>query len=442
MLTLLRKAHVFAPDDLGVQDVLIARDRIAAIGNDLPGLPSTLEHREVDLSGHMLIPGLIDAHVHVTGGGGEAGPETRVPPIQLTHLSEAGVTSCVGVLGTDGTTRTVRDLVATTMGLRALGLSAWCYTGSYQIPPPTLTGSVRDDIVYVDPIIGIGELALSDHRSSQPTLDEFLRVASDAYVAGMIANKAGVVHCHMGSGERGFKLLHEALDIAEIPPRVYHPTHINRERWLFEEAKSLAERGVTCDVTAFPDDGETMLAAEAIMRWRKEGGAMERLTVSSDGAGCLPNFDEGAASCPWMLGDHRRSLTRSRPSSRRASHSMRSSLSSRATWRVCSPCHEKGGSVLTRTPTSLCSALMARFATCGRWASSWSNTVSHDNLATLKRVSHTSVTYACAESTGARSITRTPWRLLCHPLPSIKIPNVVGLSRSAAPKIRSMTHVF
>ena len=293
MLTLLRKAHVFAPDDLGVQDVLIARDRIAAIGNDLPGLPSTLEHREVDLSGHMLIPGLIDAHVHVTGGGGEAGPETRVPPIQLTHLSEAGVTSCVGVLGTDGTTRTVRDLVATTMGLRALGLSAWCYTGSYQIPPPTLTGSVRDDIVYVDPIIGIGELALSDHRSSQPTLDEFLRVASDAYVAGMIANKAGVVHCHMGSGERGFKLLHEALDIAEIPPRVYHPTHINRERWLFEEAKSLAERGVTCDVTAFPDDGETMLAAEAIMRWRKEGGAMERLTVSSDGAGCLPNFDEG-----------------------------------------------------------------------------------------------------------------------------------------------------
>ena len=183
------------------------------------------------------------AQPHASGGGGEAGPETRVPRIHLSHLTEAGVTSCVGVLGTDGTTRTIRDLVATTLGLRAEGLNAWCYTGSYQVPPPTLTGSVRDDIVFVDPIIGVGELALSDHRSSQPTLEEFLRIASDAYVAGMIANKAGLVHCHMGSGERGFSLIHEALDTAEIPPRVYHPTHINRERWLFAEAPKLAKRG-------------------------------------------------------------------------------------------------------------------------------------------------------------------------------------------------------
>ena len=293
MLTLLRGARLYAPDDLGVQDVLLARDQVAAIGPELPNLPPGLPQVEVDLSGHLLIPGFVDAHVHVSGGGGEAGPETRVPPIALTHLTEAGVTSCVGVLGTDGTTRTIRDLVATTMGLRALGLSAWCYTGSYQLPPPTLTGAVRDDIVFVDPIIGVGELALSDHRSSQPTLDEFLRVASDAYVAGMIANKAGVVHCHMGSGGRGFELIHQALDTAEIPARVYHPTHINRERWLFEEALALSKRGVTCDLTAFPDDGETMLAAEGIMRWRKEGGSIERLTCSSDGAGCLPCFDEG-----------------------------------------------------------------------------------------------------------------------------------------------------
>jgi len=291
MLTMLRKAHVYAPEDLGVVDLLIADGRIAAIDSELPSLPKALSAQEFDLSGHLLIPGLIDAHVHVTGGGGEAGPETRVPPIALTHLTLAGVTSCVGVLGTDGTTRTVRDLVATTLGLRALGLSAWCYTGSYQIPPPTLTGSVRDDIVFIDPIIGLGELALSDHRSSQPTLDDLLRVASDAYVAGMIANKAGVVHCHMGSGERGFELLHKALDTAEIPPRVYHPTHINRERWLFDAAPKLARRGVCVDVTAFPDDGETMMAAEAIARWRKEGHSMERLTVSSDGAGCLPTFN-------------------------------------------------------------------------------------------------------------------------------------------------------
>jgi beta-aspartyl-dipeptidase (metallo-type) len=151
---------------------------------------------------------------------------------------------------------------------------------------------VRDDIVFVDPIIGVGELALSDHRSSQPTLDELLRIASDAYVAGMMSNKAGVVHCHMGSGERGFSLLHEALDTAEIPARVFHPTHINRERWLFDSAAKLAARGCTVELTAFPDDGETMVASEAIARWRKEGHPMNRLTCSSDGAGCLPTFDD------------------------------------------------------------------------------------------------------------------------------------------------------
>ena len=86
-------------------------------------------------------------------------PATRVPRIALSKLTQAAVTSCVGVLGTDSTTRTIRDLVACTLGLRDLGLSAWCYTGSYQVPPPTLTGSVRDDIVFVDPILGLGEIA-------------------------------------------------------------------------------------------------------------------------------------------------------------------------------------------------------------------------------------------------------------------------------------------
>jgi beta-aspartyl-dipeptidase (metallo-type) len=292
MLTLLRSARIYAPADLGCQDILIADGRIAAIQPSLPSLPDGIPHTEINGKGLLVIPGLIDAHVHVTGGGGEAGPETRVPRIQLSHLTEAGITSCVGVLGTDGTTRTVRDLVATTLGLRAEGLNAWCYTGSYQIPPPTLTGSIRDDIVFVDPIIGVGELALSDHRSSQPTLGEFLRVASDAYVAGMISNKSGVVHCHMGSGKRGFSMLHEALDTAEIPARVYHPTHINRERWLFEAAPTLAARGCTVDLTAFPDDGETLMAADAIEQWRKNGHPMDKLTCSSDGAGCLPTFDE------------------------------------------------------------------------------------------------------------------------------------------------------
>ncbi|HEY8375077.1 MAG TPA: beta-aspartyl-peptidase, partial [Nannocystis sp.] len=304
LLQLLRGAELYAPAPQGRCDVLLAGGRIAAIAPSLPALPAGLavEH---DLRGLRLIPGLIDAHVHLVGGGGEAGPHTRVPPVALTQLSRAGITTVVGVLGTDGTTRSVADLVARTLGLRREGLSAYCYTGSYELPVPTLTGSVRRDLVFVDPIIGVGELALSDHRSSQPTLDELLRVAADAHVGGMMAGKAGIVHLHMGDGVRGFELIRRALDTSELPPRVFHPTHINRNRRLFAEARDLVARGCTVDVTAFPpedDPGDSLSAAEAIDRWLADGLPAERLTCSSDGAGCMPVFDAHGHICAMDVG--------------------------------------------------------------------------------------------------------------------------------------------
>lgn len=293
MLTLLRDADVFAPEPLGRQDVLVAGGRIVAMAPRLAGLPAGFV-QEVDIGGRAVIPGLIDAHVHVTGGGGESGPGSRVAPLQAAALAAAGVTTCVGVLGTDGTTRTIASLVARTLGLRQEGLSAWCYTGSYELPLQTLTGSVRRDMAFVDPIVGVGELAISDHRSSQPTLDELLRVASDAHVGGLMSGKAGLVHLHLGDGARGLDLVRRALDSSELPPRVFHPTHVNRQRRLFDEAIELTGRGVTIDVTAFPPgplDDPGLPAGEAISRFLRESGAKERITCSSDGGGCLPVFD-------------------------------------------------------------------------------------------------------------------------------------------------------
>ena len=305
MLRILRNAEVYAPERLGKRDLLIADRKIAAIAESLPRLPAGIEHEDIDLGGRRLTPGLIDAHVHLIGGGGEAGPSTRVPPVQLSQLTTAGITTVVGVLGTDGTTRTVGDLVARTLGLREEGLGAHCYTGSYQVPVPTLTGSVRGDIVYIDPIIGVGELALSDHRSSQPTLDELLRVASDAHVAGMISGKAGIVHLHMGDGDRGLDLVRRALEHSEIPARVLQPTHINRKRKLFDEACALASRGGYLDVTAFPeedDPGDSLYAAEAIARWLRADLPADRLTCSSDGLGCMPVFDGHGHICAMDVG--------------------------------------------------------------------------------------------------------------------------------------------
>ena len=291
-LTLLRDAELYDPDPRGRCDVLVGGGEVLAVGRDL-GMPRGVEIDVVELQGARVVPGFVDAHVHLAGGGGESGFASRVPRLQLETLTTAGVTTAVGVLGTDGTTRTMAELVATTLGLRAEGLSAWCWTGSYELPLRTLTGSVRSDVAFVDPILGVGEFALSDHRSSQPTFDELLRLASDCHVAGLISGKAGVLHLHLGDGSRGLSLVGRALDETELPARVFNPTHVNRKTGLFDEAVALAARGVTVDVTAFPvEDGEDAWSAPAALkRYLASGAPKERITCSSDGGGCLPTFD-------------------------------------------------------------------------------------------------------------------------------------------------------
>jgi beta-aspartyl-dipeptidase (metallo-type) len=290
-LTLLRNADVYAPARLGRRDLLVGGGTILAIEERLDPVMTGCD--VVDLKGARLIPGLVDAHVHLTGGGGESGPATRVPRLQLSELSLGGITTAIGVLGTDGTTRTIPSLVAATLGLRAEGLSAFCFTGGYEVPPNTLTGSVRSDIVFVDPIIGLGEVAISDHRSSQPTFDELMRLAADCHVAGLMSGKAGILHLHLGDGPRGLSFVRRALEETELPASTFYPTHVNRKTRLFEEALALAMRGVPVDVTAFPvEDGEDALsAADAIAAYFASGAPKHLLTCSSDGGGCLPTFD-------------------------------------------------------------------------------------------------------------------------------------------------------
>jgi len=309
MFELITNAQVFAPAPLGIRHLLVCAGRIAYLGAKPPQLDDALDVRLTDLDGARLVPGLIDAHTHLTGGGGEAGPSTRVPPLALSQITSAGVTSVVGLLGTDDLTRSTQNLLSQVMGLREEGLSAWCYTGGYHVPVSTLTGSVRGDIVNLEPVIGVGEVAISDHRSSQPTLDEILRLASEAHVAGLMTGKAGIVHFHLGDGKRGLELIRASLAESEIPARVFNPTHVNRNKPLFEEACELTALGCNVDLTAFPaaDDDQGWSAEDAVERYLGKGCDPARLTISSDGGGCLPHFDAqgqllrmGFASCSAM----------------------------------------------------------------------------------------------------------------------------------------------
>ncbi len=303
-LILLRNAEVFAPEALGRRQLLLGGGRILSIGTESEPVPSGMPLEVIDCDGLRLVPGFIDGHVHVTGGGGEGGFATRVPPLPLSRYTVGGITSVIGLLGTDDVARGPRELVATVMALREQGLSAWGHCGGYHLPPATITGSVRGDLVFIDALIGVGELALSDHRSSQPTLDELLRVAADAHVAGMISGKAGIVHLHLGDGERGLDLVRRALDASEIPARVFNPTHVNRRRALFDEALDLARRGCVVDVTAFPvEDGEdAWSAADAWQHYHDSHAPLEHLTISSDAGGCLPCFDAHGHLCGMEVG--------------------------------------------------------------------------------------------------------------------------------------------
>jgi beta-aspartyl-dipeptidase (metallo-type) len=304
-MLLLRDAELFAPDPRGRCDLLVGGERVLWVGPGGEGARVFPAAPVEDLAGGRVIPGLVDLHVHVTGGGGEAGPDTKVPPVPLSAFTRGGVTTVVGLLGTDDVTRSTAELVQGLHALRAEGLSAWGWTGGYHLPPTTLTGTVRGDIALIDCLVGIGELALSDHRSSQPTLDELLRLASEAHVAGLMSGKAGVLHLHLGDGPRGLALVRDALATSELPPRVFHPTHVNRRRALFDEALALADHGCTIDVTAFPvaPDEEAWPADEAIRRYWASGAPPERLTCSSDGGGCLPRFDAEGQVTGFGVGD-------------------------------------------------------------------------------------------------------------------------------------------
>lgn len=305
MIYLLKNAHLFSPKDMGINHVLVAAGKILWIGETVPALDPGLGIEVIDLERRRVIPGIIDGHAHITGGGGESGYGSRVPPVFLSQFTCSGVTTVIGVLGTDDVTRNTSTLITQARGLCAGGITAYCHCGGYHFPVTTLTGSVRSDIVHIDRIIGVGEIALSDHRSSQPTLDEFLRVASDAHVAGIMTGKAGIVHCHMGDGERGLQMINEALDISEIPARVFNPTHVNRNIALFNEALTLVKRGCMIDVTAFPDadDEPGLSAVQAVVEYMHSGLPMDRITVSSDGGGCLPVFNDQGLVTSMEVGD-------------------------------------------------------------------------------------------------------------------------------------------
>lgn len=307
MLTLIKNAEVFAPAPLGRPDVVVAGGRIAAVGDNLGrGLSGELV-QTVDAGGRRLVPGFVDSLVHIAGGGGEGGFDTRTAALSHRRALGAGVTTVIGALGTDACTRSLRELYGTARQLCASGLNCYIHTGCYEIPPPTLTGSVRDDMVLVDSVIGVGEVAIADHRSSQPTRSELAKLAADVHVGGLLSGKKGVVCIHVGDGAQRLQLLNQVLAGSELPIQLFYPTHINRSRELMLAGWDFAKRGGVIDFTASTTEmllemGE-IKASVALRLSLQQGVPLQRITLSSDAQGSLPHFNAGGQLDGLQVGD-------------------------------------------------------------------------------------------------------------------------------------------
>lgn len=296
MITLIRQGLVFAPEPLGKKDLLILGGEIGAIAETGTIHINGIEFQIVDASEKIIAPGFVDGHVHILGGGGEGGPQTRAPEITIEEIISSGVTTVIGCLGTDSVTRHMESLLAKARALDREGVTTFIFSGSYEIPTKTITGSVRSDLVLIDKVIGAGEIAISDHRSSQPTFQEISRLASECRVGGMLGGKAGVLHLHLGDGPRRLEMLFRLIKETEIPVTQVIPTHVNRNRKLLEEAIEFVLQGGYIDLTAGSEPelgtGNEVSIAEALRLLCEKEVPLSHITISSDSNGSLPVFDK------------------------------------------------------------------------------------------------------------------------------------------------------
>ena len=292
MLTLIQQVNLYSPKYQGVKDVLFCSNQLLAIEAEITPTP---QMKVIDGTDKKLLPGFVDALVHITGGGGEGGFHTRTPQMELTDATLSGVTTVVAALGTDDVSRSLEDMLAKAYALEAEGISAYCHTGSYQVPVQTVTGSIRKDIMLLPNIIGVGELAIADHRGSHPSLQELTRIAADSRVGGMLAGKKGTVFLHLGDDEQRLDLVNEVVKESAIPASQFYATHINRHSDLLADGAKFAACGGFIDMTTstteeFIEQGE-IPAALAVVQALEFGAPIENVSMSSDGNASLPIFN-------------------------------------------------------------------------------------------------------------------------------------------------------
>lgn len=286
MLTLIKNAKVYAPENLGKKDILIGADKILAIENHIE---KHSNFKIWDAKGKIVTPGLIDQHIHVIGAGGKDGFATMTPEVNLSELIACGTTTVCSLLGTDGTARNIRTLYAKVKALNQEGISAYMFSGYYGMDTKTITDSIQGDMLFIDKVLGV-KIAISDIRSSYPTARELVRKLRDIMVGGMIGGKKGILHLHLGYLPSKMDVLFELVNDFHFPIKHISPTHVGRTKELFEQAIEFAKLGGMIDITTAASKYTDPY--KAVLYGLEKGASIDKMTFSTDGHAGLTKFDE------------------------------------------------------------------------------------------------------------------------------------------------------
>jgi beta-aspartyl-dipeptidase (metallo-type) len=290
---LVRGGHLFAPEDRGIQDLLMINGRIVAIGANLPELHELYPLEIVDAQDQIVLPGLIDPHLHIIGASGLGGPTTRTTDLQISCIAGVGITTVISPLGADSLSRTLPDLLARAMQMEAEGITAYCYTGGWRIPVPSLMGDPLSDVTYLDRVLGI-KVAIAEPKAPYLSVEELSLLAHAAIIGGKLSGKKAVLHAHVGDRAEGLHPLEEAVARTGLPIHQFVATHVNRNPNLWEQAIEYAKSGGSIDITTMqkPEAGypKAIHASRTILDALEKGVPISRITMSSDGGAGYPRL--------------------------------------------------------------------------------------------------------------------------------------------------------
>ena len=286
-MLLIKNTNLYSPQSLGKKDILISNGKIVAIDDEI--VNHSVFSKVWDAKGAITTPGFIDQHIHVIGAGGKHGFASMTPQLHLGDLINCGTTTVVGLLGTDGSTRSIKTLFSKTQALNQEGITAYMYTGYYGLDKVYLMNSLQEDMIYIDSVIGC-KIAISDIRSSYPSALELLRLLRNVRVGGMLAGKKGILHLHLGALSSKMDLLFEIIENYEFPIEHISPTHVGRTKELFDQAITFAKMGGMIDITTgaskYTDPYKSVLYA------LDNNVSIDNITFSSDGNAGLDKLDK------------------------------------------------------------------------------------------------------------------------------------------------------